>query len=438
VLDNSTRTWEQELVPLIDTAEMHADARDDSATPTEPPPKGVPDLGLVMTGGGARAAYQIGFLRYIARRLPNLEIPIVTGVSAGAINAALLASHHGTFRQMVEELAGLWSNLTVGDVFRVDAGSLGWNAVRWLGQLASGGHGGPPRVKGFVDTSPLRSFLREALHSVDGELTGVNYRLARGRLKAVALSTSSYSTGQSITWVQGDDIREWERPLRRSVKTTLTIDHVMASAALPLFFPAVKIRDKWYGDGGIRLAAPLSPALHLGARRILAISTRYVRSHSEAARPVVTGYPPPAQVAGVLMNSVFLDLLDQDAYRLERLNRLLDRLPNDQRDGLRHVDLLVLRPSVDLGVLANEYEPQLPKAFRFLTRGLGTKATRSPDALSLILFQPDYLSRLIEIGEADAEARAEEIERFFRHELSLVSHGAATDAPSRNPVERGG
>ncbi len=164
----------------------------------------------------------------------------------------------------------------------------------------------------------------------------------------------------------------------------------------------------------MRLSAPLSPAIHLGAQKILAISTRYSRTVAEAQIPEVTGYPPPAQVMGVLLNSVFLDLLDQDALRLERLNHFLKLVPPEERDGLRPVTLLVLRPSVDLGRLANEFEPQLPKTFRFLTRGLGTRQTKSPDFLSMVLFQPDYINRLIELGDADAEARGEEIDAFIR------------------------
>lgn len=380
---------------------------------TAPPVSALGDLGLVMGGGGARAAYQVGFLRSLARRHPDLRAPYITGVSAGAINAALLASHHGTFPQAVEELVGLWGHLTVGDVFRVDGRSLAGNALRWARQLISGGMGGPPRVRGFVDTQPLRAYLSEVLHAVDGELTGVRYNLDRGRLKAVAISTSSYSTGQSVTWIQGQDITEWERPQRKAKKTTISVEHVMASSALPLFFPAVQLNSGWYGDGGIRLTAPLSPALHLGARRILAISTRYARTIEEADQPAIYGYPPPAQVLGVLMNSVFLDLLDADALRLDRLNHLLEALPEERRLGLRPVKLLVARPSVDLGMLARKYEPQLPAAFRFLTRGLGTQQTKSPDFLSLVLFQPDYLTALIELGEADAEARADEIARFI-------------------------
>jgi NTE family protein len=391
----------RDLAPLEELAE-----------PIRTPSPG--DMGLVMGGGGARAAYQVGVLRFLARQFPDLHVPYITGVSAGAINAALLASHHGTFLQALTELTELWSHLTVEDVFRVDGRSLAWNLLRWVRQLASGGMGGQPQVRGLVDTQPLRAYLTEVLHAVDGELTGIRYNLECGRLKAVAISTSNYSTGQSVTWVQGEDIREWQRPQRRARTTTLTVEHVMASAALPLFFPAVQLDHGWFGDGGIRLTAPLSPALHLGAGRILAISTRYARSSAEADQPAVYGYPPPAQVVGVLMNAIFLDLLDADALRLDRFNRLLEALPEERRIGLRPVRLLVIRPSVDLGMLANHYEARLPRAFRFLTRGLGTRQTRSPDFLSLILFQPDYLKALMEIGESDAEARAGEIAAFLR------------------------
>ncbi len=299
-------------------------------------------------------------------------------------------------------------------MFRVDAPSLTWIGLRWVFQLLSGGVGGAVRVQGLVDTTPLRNYLSEVLHAVDGELTGIQYNLSVGKLKAVALSTSSYTTGQSLTWIQGQDLHDWTRPQRRSQQTVLTIDHVMASSALPLFFPAVEIDEEYFGDGGLRLSAPLSPAIHLGAEKILAISTRYNRTAAEARLPEVTGYPPPAQVLGVLLNSVFLDLLDQDALRLERLNHLLEKLPPGERDGLRPVKLLVLRPSVDLGRLANEFEPQLPKTFRFLTRGLGTRQTKSPDFLSMVLFQLDYIGRLIELGESDAESRAGEIDAFIR------------------------
>lgn len=395
---------------------MSPDARDTLETAAEPRTAGrtrTGDLALVMGGGGARAAYQVGFLRCLAQNYPDLEVPIITGVSAGAINAAHLAAHHGSFRQAVDELADLWRGLTVDHVFRTDLLSLAGNALRWVIQLSSGGFKAAPRVRGLVDTSPLRDFLAEALHTIDGEISGIQANLDTRRLKALAISASSYSTGQSVTWIQGSEIQEWERPNRRARKARITLDHVMASAALPIVFPAVKVGQSWFGDGGVRLSAPLSPALHLGAERILAISTRYARSEREAGRPLVHGYPPPAQVAGVLMNSIFLDMLDTDALRMRRINKLLEKLPPDEREGMRLIRLLTLRPSQDLGKLANEFEPQLPRAFRFLSRGLGSGATRSPDFLSLILFQPDYLGRMMEMGEQDAKARGDDIRAFI-------------------------
>src|SRR5690606_18529545 len=178
--------------------------------------------------------------------------------------------------------------------------------------------------------------------------------------------------------------------------------------------PAVQIGPAWYGDGGIRMSAPLSPALHLGAHKILAVSNRYIRSRSEAGRVEVVGYPPPAQVLGVLYNAVFLDVIDQDALRLEKINRVLRKLPEEDRDGLRVVELLVQRPSRDLGRLARYYEPRLPATFRFLSRGWGTRQMASPDILSMLMFQPDYIRRLIELGEADAEARSAQLDEFIR------------------------
>lgn len=361
-------------------------------------------LALVMGGGGARAAYQVGFLKGLARHYPRLRIDILTGVSAGAINAAHLASHPGTFQEAVDDLEGLWANLTVDQVFRVDARSLAVNLVRAGTQLLSGGMT-RPHLRSLVDTAPLRRFLHRALEAdpQTGEIPGIHKNLEAGHLRALAVSTASYTTGQSVVWVQGRDIHEWERPRRRSRRTILSVDHIMASAAIPLFFPAVKVEDGWYGDGGLQLAAPLSPALHLGAHRILALSTRYEGSMEEEDRPEVDGYPPLAQVIGVVMNGVFLDLLDQEAHRVEVLNQLLERLPPEARNGYRPVDLATLRPSRDLSLLANDFEPRLPMAFRFLTRGLGTRQTERPDALSIVLFQPDYLRQLMATGERDAQ-----------------------------------
>ena len=371
----------------------------------------------MFSGGGARAAYQVGFLRLLAREFPGVVPAILTGVSAGAINAAYLAAHLGSFSDKVEQLARVWSGIHIDDVFRVDLRDLASRSVRWGGRLLSGGKYPVPPARSMVDTAPLRALL-ERLLEVDhhNRITGIARNLDAGWLRAIALTASSYTTGQSLTWVQPRahcGITTWERPQRKSATCELRVDHVMASASLPFFFPAVQVDGAWYGDGGIRLTAPLAPAVHLGARRIIAVSTRYARTRAEADRPAITDYPPPAQVAGVLYNAIFLDQLDGDAFQLERINRLIRNRPEEEREGLRQIDLLMLRPSIDLGQLANEYEPDLPRAFRFLTRGLGTRETRSNDMLSLVMFQSDYVSRLIELGEADAHARLPEIGRFL-------------------------
>lgn len=374
------------------------------------------DLAIVLTGGGARAAYQVGVLSALARRFPELHVPILSGVSAGAINVAYLAARRVTLREAVTELVELWKRLEPESIFRADAASLGRYVLGWGSRLISGGvKWGRASPRSLLDTRPLRALLEELLAPEGGSLTGVEENVRRGALKAVAIGATSYTTGQTVVWVQGScDILPWKRPRRRSVATTLTVDHVMASASLPLFFPAVQVDGAWYGDGGIRLAAPLSPAIHLGASRILAIATRYERGAGED-EAVVSGYPPPAQVLGVALNAMFLDSIDEDALRLHELNRMLAKLPEDQREH-RQVKLLVVRPSRDLGRLSREFEPRLPRAFRFMMRGLGTRDTRSPDMLSLLMFQSDYLRRLVEIGEADAEAKRPELEAFLAAE----------------------
>jgi NTE family protein len=372
-------------------------------------------LAIAMSGGGARAAYQVGLLQALAAHRPDLEIDIITGVSAGAINATHLAGHPGSFAAATDALAALWSGLRTDQVFRTDWLSLFGRVLRSGLQLVSGGHRLPGRPRGMVDTEPLRRFLREALDAepVGGALTGIRENLARGKLRAVAVTTSSYSSGRSVTWVEGEKIAPWRRSHRIGVNCQLNLEHVMASSSLPLFFPSVVLDGQWHGDGGIRLSAPLSPAVHLGAQRIIAISTRR-RSESDAASdpPMIDGYPPPVQIAGSLINALFLDLLDADALRLERVNDLLSRIPEERRDGLRPVDLRLFRPSRYLGALANDYEPQLPRGFRFLTRGLGTRQTRSNDILSLVMFQPDYLQQLLELGRTDAEKRLDELLAF--------------------------
>ncbi|HVT59200.1 MAG TPA: patatin-like phospholipase family protein [Thermoanaerobaculia bacterium] len=370
------------------------------------------NLAVVLSGGGARGAYQAGVLRGIARHLPGLRFPIICGVSAGGINTVFLAAHPGPLGEAARDLAEVWRRLEISDVFRVDTPSLVRHFARWITRLSTGGSALAPEVRGFVDARPLHTLIENTVATVDGEFVGIAENLERGLLHAVALTTLNYTTGQTVTWVQGAHIEPWRRPRRRSVNTRLSVDHVMASASLPLFFPAVRLGDAWHGDGGVRMDAPLSPPIHLGATRILAISPRYEMSDEEADRHKISGYPPPAQILSHLMNSIFLDVIDRDARVLAMLNRLATQLPPEQRLGLRPVDILVLRPSEDLGRLAADYEARLPQAFRYLTRSLGTRETTTPDFLSIVLFQPDYLAYLLEVGERDAEARIDDIRRL--------------------------
>ncbi|MEM1205675.1 MAG: patatin-like phospholipase family protein [Acidobacteriota bacterium] len=410
-----------------------------SSAPSASPSPGRPPASpaIVLTGGGARGAYQVGVLRALGRAFPDLRFPIVTGISAGAINAAFLASHVGTLTSASEALGRLWRELDVDDVVNADLGSLAGNFFRWTARLGLGGlvgGGMAPRLRGLLDTAPLDRFLaRILIRTEDRRIHGIEENLDAGHLRAVAVSAVNYGTGQTVHFVEGRGVTPWRAPSRYSRHGGLTLDHVMASAALPILFPAVQLGDGWYGDGGIRMSAPLAPALRLGADRLLAISTRYDRSQEEADRSVIDTYPPPAQIAGNLMNAIFLDVLDQDVERLETQNRLLRRLPPDQRDGLAPVDWLVVRPSVDLGKLAREHEPRLPRGFRSFTRSFGTRETRGADFLSLLMFQPDYVERLMEIGEADADARIDEVRRLIEAPAAGASDTETSLPPTSFP-----
>ncbi len=365
----------------------------------------------MLSGGGARASYQVGVLRHIGQHRPELAVPILTGVSAGAINAVFLAAHTGDLREKTEDLTAKWCSLTTDRVFRSDPLSLARTAARWAFTLGSGGRRITREAQSLVDTSPLRAFLEERL-STDGIMENIE----SGALVALAVSVTAYDTGQTTTFVAGaPDIEMWERPLRSSVRDQITVDHVMASSAIPILFPAVEIDTRYFGDGSIRQSAPLAPAVHLGADKILAVSSRYPRSAAEAREAKASGYPPPAQIIGLMFNSIFLDTLDADAARLTRINHTLSHIPEEvRRDyALRPIDLMVIRPSRDLGKLALEYQENLPRTLRFFVKGLGTRGGRNADFISYLLFEREYIGRLQQLGEEDAEKQWPDIARFL-------------------------
>lgn len=376
----------------------------------------------MLTGGGARAAYQVGILKGIARHFPDLKFQIITGVSAGAINAIYLAARDGTLAQKARELEAMWCELSCESIYQFDwktfvpfrsaVASVLPRRTRWT----------QTRPHGIVDTLPLRNLLCRILDARPGEpVWGIEQNIHSGELTALALMTLDYSTGQTVRWVQGRTFDVYEGPHRRVAQTRFTIEHVLASAALPFVFPAVRIGSEWHGDGGIRLAAPLSPAVHLGARKIIAMSTGYQPTADEAATPVLTGYPPAAQVLGQLINAVFLDVIDEDVARMERMNDLLRKMAPHERDGLKPIELFVFRPSIDLGKLAGEYEQYLPRKLKLLVRALGTKETESPDFISLLMFEPSYTKRIIEVGEADVEDRIPEIRAFLGEDTGQLA-----------------
>jgi NTE family protein len=331
-------------------------------------------LALVLSGGGARGAYQAGILAGIADQLGGeFPFPVITGVSAGGINATSLASAQSSFRQATRDMVAAWLRLTVEKVFSTKFESLSGSFLRWAWMLLSGGKTPGFDVRGILDTKPLYAHLSQIL-----KLDGIEANLASGRLRALALSATSYSTGMVNTFVDGvNGIPIWERARRRGVRTHITLDHVMASAALPLIFPAIRVGNDYFGDGAIRQASPLSPAVHLGADKILAVSVRFGTPAPESPG----SYPPPARILGMLMHGVFIDALENDAERLERINRTLALIPKDtpHPDGLRPIDLLVLRPSRDLGDLSSGMAQYLPRPLRILTRGLGASTDAPAD-----------------------------------------------------------
>lgn len=395
--------WYRRILPdtLLNT-EADLAAKKDAERPT---------IALMLGGGGARAAYQVGVLHYMSEAFPDFRFALLTGVSAGAINTTHLANHVGTFRQATNSLVQNWKHLSADRVFDVNSG---FAVMRQLftDRSPESRTAEAMRQRGVLDPSPLRSFLYKKMAAHDNTLRGINQNIRTGWLKGVAVVTTSYTTGQTVTWVQGRTFDEWERPDRVGRETELSIEHVMASTALPLVFPPVRIGEAWYGDGGVRLMAPLAPAVHMGATRIMVIANRYKPSQEEAEQPAVQGHPPLAQVMGVLVNAVFTDALEQDAENLRRINRLVRQRAVQNGQAERVIDLLQLRPSVSLSAFAHEYVEELPATIRYVIGGAGSSEVRNADWMSVLLFARGYIERVLEIGYHDARRQHDKIAAF--------------------------
>jgi len=371
-------------------------------------------VGLVLTGGGARAAYQVGFLRAISHMLPRgapNPFTIICGTSAGAINAAALASNATDFHRAVRQLLLIWKYFHADQVYRSDVLGVFGTGMRWFLAMLMGGLG-KNNPSSLLDNSPLSQLLRERL-----DLGGIRRSIDAGALYALSVTVSGYASGQSVSFFQSvPGVAGWQRARRIGIPEIIDFEHLLASSALPFIFPAVPLRREFFGDGSMRQIAPISPALHLGADRVVVIGVgRQIQD--SPSRVKMTSYPSLAQIAGHALNSIFLDALEVDIERLQRINRTIRLISREERDKhkmeLREVDVLVVTPSEEIDRIAAHYSHELPRSIRFLLRGLGSGRRGGSTLTSYLLFEPAYCRALIALGYKDTMARREEILGFI-------------------------
>jgi NTE family protein len=369
--------------------------------------------GLILTGGGARAAYQVGVLKAVRELLKQPErnpFAILCGTSAGAVNAATLAVFSDNFDDAVENLLEVWENFHVHHVYRSDPIGVARVGGRWLASLMLISRSSPTAL---LDNSPLADMLARTL-----DFGRIQENIDNGNLYAVSITCSGYSSGQSVSFYQGGPGTEaWERTQRVGAAMPLRIEHLMASSALPFIFPAVKINREYFGDGSMRQVAPISPALHLGADRVLVVGTGRQIIADEPPRVRSSFYPSVAQIAGHALNSIFLDSLYADIERLQRINRTISLIPSDRlREAglpLRQIKVLVITPSQPLERIAVRYVQELPWTIRFLLRGIGAMNRHGSNLASYLLFERGFCQASIALGYEDTMARRTEVLEFL-------------------------
>jgi NTE family protein len=380
-------------------------------------------IGLVLSGGGARAAYQAGALKAIAdivaegsKRARASPFHSISGVSAGAINAAFLGCHAEDFQHAATRAWKLWAELRSERILQTNPFFLTRLAIRWMMDLSLGGFVRRRQSTHLLGTAPLEKLLSSIF---DFEKLARN--LDSGILKGMAISATHYGNGTSVTFFDGDPkITPWARSSRIGIRRKLTLGHVLASASIPILFKPVHLEGAYYGDGSVRLRAPLSPAIHMGAEKILTIGIRYERTHDQTVDRHATSRMDSVslvEIAGVMMNGAFMDGLESDIERLRRVNRTVSLVPKEAwgegETPLREVPIYVIKPSQDLGKLAAEQFPKFPFLIRHLLKGIGASAETGSDLLSYLSFDSSYTTPLLELGYADAMAQKYEIAEFF-------------------------
>jgi NTE family protein len=367
--------------------------------------------GLVLPGGGARAAYQVGVVKAVRDILGNPvknPFPIVCGTSAGAINAATLAVFADDFSRGVANLLEVWENMKCEHVYRTDAWHIMRAGARWLGAMMLLYRRNPVSL---LDNSPLRDMLGRNL-----DFERIQGHIDSGALYAVCVTASGYTTGQSVSFFQGGSgLEGWVRNQRIGAAVSLKLDYLLASAALPFIFPAVKVHREYFGDGSMRQIAPVSPALHLGADRVLIVGTG--RQTGDDARARSNTYPSLAQIAGHALNSIFLDSLSVDIERLERINRTVRLIPPEKlaesNVQLRAVKVLYITPSQPLERIASRFLHELPGTVRFVLRPTGALNRSGSNLASDLLFEESFCRALIDLGYKDTVTREAEVREFF-------------------------
>ena len=375
-------------------------------------------IGLVLPGGGARAAYQVGVLKALAellpRRAPN-PFAVVSGTSAGAINSAVIASRAHLFHMGVAELEYVWRNFHSEQVFKCDNLTMIRTSLHWLRAVVTGGMGRKNPLS-LLDNAPLRELLRKRIN-----FKAIETSIQQGYIDSLSVTAAGYTTARSVSFYQGqDDIEPWERVRRSGRRAEINVDHLMASIAVPIVFPPVNINGEYFGDGAMRQATPLSPAVHLGAERILVIGARNEVPDEAGLFEDEPPYPSLGKVAGYMLDALFMDGLSADLERLTRINFMLEQVGeqniNGEENQLRPIDAMVMLPSVDIREIAARHAKELPRSVRILLHGLGAMNKGGMQLASYLMFESGYTRELIRLGYKDAIGRRDELASFMHGE----------------------